>query len=187
MTRITFLPVCSIFPFVLYFGWTRFGCIERISEKLPKCLFSFALRKGKTWSFSLPVGATGIFKRPLRGLKTAKTPAWVKNLPKREARKFRSSLFKGFVGVQRAKPSVDHRNDRNSYTQCALHGVRGRSARESAPLKHSRYGNFFFLDNILGSAARNNWNRETLEVVKKVPRRFRVQTKDSVLLKPAIL
>ena len=25
-----------------------------------------------------------------------------------------------------------------------------RSARESAPLKHSRYGNFFFLDNILG-------------------------------------
>ena len=40
-----------------------------------KPLFSFALRKGKTWSFSLPVGATGIFKRPLRGLKTAKTPA----------------------------------------------------------------------------------------------------------------
>lgn len=38
--------------------------------------FSFAaLRKGKIWSFSLPVGATGIFKRPLRGLKTAKTPA----------------------------------------------------------------------------------------------------------------
>ena len=44
-------------------------------KTLPKCLFSFALRKGKTWSFSLPVGATGIFKRPLRGLKTAKTPA----------------------------------------------------------------------------------------------------------------
>ena len=40
-----------------------------------KPLFSFALCKGKTWSFSLPVGATGIFKRPLRGLKTAKTPA----------------------------------------------------------------------------------------------------------------
>ena len=47
----------------------------RTSKNLPKCLFSFALRKGKTWSFSLPVGATGIFKRPLRGLKTAKTPA----------------------------------------------------------------------------------------------------------------
>ena len=33
---------------------------------------------------------------------------------------------------------------------------RGRSARESAPLKHSRYGNFFFLDNILGLVAQDN-------------------------------
>ena len=66
------------------------------------------------------------------------------------------------MGVQRAKPSVDHRNDRNPYTQCARQGVnlgnspgdcfpkRGRPAREVAPLKHSRYGHFFFLDNILG-------------------------------------
>ena len=50
------------------------------------------------------------------------------------------------MGVQRAKPSVDHRNDRNSYTQCALQGwicetvrgtvsQRGGALQERAPPK----------------------------------------------------
>ena len=67
--------------------------------------------------FSLPVGATGIFKRPLRGLKTAKTPAWVKNLPKRKVRKFRSSLFKGLQVSKGQSPLFAQGTDSYAFSQ----------------------------------------------------------------------
>ena len=82
------------------------------------------------------------------------------------------------MGVQRAKPSVDHRNDRNSYTQCAPKRVnfphspgdcgekRGSPAREGFPSTHSRYGNFFFLNNV---------DRNISETVKKGENRQRMQ------------
>ena len=61
---------------------------------------------------------------------------------------------------------------------------RGRSARESAPLKHSRYGAFFFLDNILGSAARNDVDRNISETVKKGENRQRMQAEGFALSTP---
>ena len=101
-------------------SWTGFFLLYstyRTLKNLPKCLFSFALRKGKIWSFSLPVGATGIFKRPLRGLKTAKTPAWVKNLPEWEVRKFRSSLFKGLQVSKGQSPLFAQGTDSYAFSQ----------------------------------------------------------------------
>ena len=62
----------------------------------------------------------------------------------------------------------------------------GRSARESAPLERtSDTKPLSFFDHILGSAARNDFNRNTLEAVKKSEYRFHLQAKDSVLLNPA--
>ena len=66
-------------------------------------------------------------------------------------------------------------------------GVRGRPVREVAPLKHSRYGNFFFLDNILGSAARNDVDRNISETVKKGENRQRMQAEGFALSTPTIL
>ena len=56
----------------------------------------------------------------------------------------------------------------------------------AAALLKKRCGCFIY-EHILGLAAQDNLDRNILKVVKKVPYRFRVQTKDSVLLKPASL
>ena len=82
-----------------------------------KPLFSFALRKGETSAFSLPVGATDIFKRSLRGLKTAKTRAWVRKPSEKQSRKFRSSLFKGLWVSRGQSPSFAQETDIHTFSQ----------------------------------------------------------------------
>ena len=91
-----------------------------------KPLFSFALRTGETSAFSLPVGATDIFKRSLRGLKTAKTRAWVRKPSEKRSRKFRSSLFKGLWELKGQSPSFAPYTDKHTFSQLTkrLHVVR---------------------------------------------------------------
>ena len=115
------------------------------------------------------------------------------------------------MGVQRAKPSVCKRNryshfftTSEAFTRSALCGVwivkqsgglfhkRGALCKRerpsekmpAIPLKIELQASLIFLDYFLGLAAQDNWNRNTLEVVKTLPHRFRVQTKGFALLKP---
>ena len=104
---------------------------------------------------------------------------------------------KGLVGVERAKPSACRLCRRgNVFTASKTFrfllsplGDPKYCSKKAVPadvFDISRYS-FSFFDYFLGSAARNNRKRNVSEAVKKRENRQRVQAKDSVLLKPAIL
>ena len=117
MTRIIFLPVCSIFPFVLYFGWTRFGCIEEYPKNCRNAYFPLLCAKEKH-GVSAYRSERPVFSSALCGAwKPPKLPREWKTCRNGKSEKFRSSLFKGLQVSKGQSPLFAQGTDSYAFSQ----------------------------------------------------------------------
>ena len=82
--------------------------VQKSKKFRVKPLFSFALRKGKTWSFGLSVGATGIFSKLNASRKPPKLPHSALFSLKQSHRFWGQALQKRACGFQKGKALCLH-------------------------------------------------------------------------------